>query len=151
VALDSSKGKGENEMNEKPSGAELFAAFMRPSDTKPQVAVMSLRNIKYQVRKVRSNKKTPEQWRNLPMQVDEIAVRIRDYARGMEFARDVKLPAEKLLLGICDRQWDLLEIQEEQAEYLRKINSVVTLIGVLIVLSIIGSCLLILFGGRAVF
>lgn len=112
---------------------------------------MGLSELQWRVQKAQRSEKTPEQWKNLPMEDGEIAMAIRDYARGMSFTHGLRTPAEKLLVQIADRQWDLLEAQTTQSEYLRKINNVVQLIGVLIILSLIGSCLLALLGGGSLF
>ena len=45
----------------------------------------------------------------------------------------------------------MLEVQEEQSNYLKTISTVAQLIGVLIVLSMIASCLLMFLGGRSLF
>lgn len=138
-------------MSEKPTGAELFLAYMPSYRSQSSVATMSLNDIEYQVRKVRRSKKTPEQWQNLPLQDGDIAQSIRDYARGMGFTRELRTPAEKLLLQIADRQWDILEAQTAQSEYLKRINDIVQLIGLLILLSLIAGCLLAVLGGSSFF
>lgn len=130
-------------MSEESMVAELFAAFMRPGETKSSVARMSLTEIEYIVRSRRKSEKVPEDLRDLPLPDTKIALLIQDHAQGSSAAAH----PERLLMGIFDRQRILFEQQKTQEQYLKRINTVVQLWGVLLILGIIGWCLFALLGG----
>lgn len=116
------------------SDAVLWQHFVSPGVTRQQVAAMNPERVSKMVR-YRRDHKVPAEIRQLSLSTDEIANRIRSYAGS--------IIAENVEGVILER---LLAEMEAQTRYLKSINTVAQLFGLLLILGIVAGCLMVAFG-----
>lgn len=121
-------------MDELPSNADLYQAFVPSNMDRSRVASMGFEGAVRMIRRTR-DRVEPEEYRNLPLADEEIAGIVQDYARSIES-------------GVDRQNWLLGEIMEElqrQSGYLRGVNTILIILVIFFLLTIISSCVLLFF------
>ncbi|MGD9049934.1 MAG: hypothetical protein PVF77_17915 [Anaerolineae bacterium] len=118
-------------MDELPSNAELYEAFVPSNMARTRVAAMSFEGVVRMVSRTRA-KVEPEEYSHLPLADEEIAGIIQDYARSIESDVD----RQNWLLG------EILEEQRRHSGYLRGVSTILIILVVFFLVTIISSCVL---------
>jgi hypothetical protein len=128
------------------SGSELFRLFVHPRATRGEVAALSLDKATQMIEYRRNKLRKEPAVAALKMTDEQIARAILAYARGPETGTS----AEGLKAGVVTDAQLLSQIlveQRSQTRYLKQINTVVQIWGVLLILGIVLGCIAILLGG----